>query len=74
MSADVAPHRYQPLPTPKAHCSICLATERSAVCQANDELHRADCPRPGFRYGATRPDGRVVMLCRDSRCPARRIA
>lgn len=40
---------------------------------SSEELHRDGCPRSGFRYGATRPDGRVVMFCRDPRCPARRI-
>lgn len=34
MSADLSPHTYKPLPTPKAHCKVCLGTERNDFCKA----------------------------------------
>lgn len=34
MSADIEPHTYRPLPTPKKHCATCLGTVRNAVCKA----------------------------------------
>lgn len=47
------------------------------------EVHAETCTRPGFRYAATirrtaaseanGTAGRVVMICKHSGCPARRI-
>jgi hypothetical protein len=49
---------------------------------ASNTPHAPDCPQPGFRYGATvrrnaatianGSAGKVLMLCKNSRCPARR--
>jgi hypothetical protein len=48
-----------------------------------NEVHRDGCTGNGFRYGATirtnkasvanGTAGKVVMLCKDNRCSARRI-
>jgi hypothetical protein len=47
-----------------------------------DREHLADCPRPGFRYGAvirrtktsiaSGSAGKIVMLCKNPKCPATR--
>ncbi len=33
MSKDTRPHTYKALPTVKAHCAICLGTERNDFCK-----------------------------------------
>ena len=48
-----------------------------------DAEHRADCAKPGFRYAATirrtkasvanGTAGKVVMICKNPACPARRV-
>lgn len=50
--------------------------------ERNVDGHSADCTRPGFRYGLTvkrtkttvenGTAGKVLMFCKNGRCPARR--
>jgi hypothetical protein len=37
------------------------------------DVHIADCPKRGYRYGLTRRDGKVVMFCKNPHCRAKRV-